>query len=116
MTSTCSVSRGTETRSANSGGLVTTWADASTSVKCAVQGASSSEALRYARETGRATYDVMFPYGTDVRNGDRLTTFANHGVLGSSDVLAVIGNPIDESGRKTYVYVPCEQETGGANV
>jgi hypothetical protein len=116
MTSTCSISRGTETTSSSSGGNVSTWADASTGVRCAIQGASSSEALKYARETGRAMYDVMFPHGTDVRHGDKLTTFSNHGTLGTSDVLAVIGHPIDEAGRKAYVYVPCEQETGGANV
>jgi head-tail adaptor len=112
MTNTCTIKRKTQTQSSTSAGIVTSWSDAATGVRCAVQASASREATQQGRETGIAQYDVMFPPGTDVRKGDRLTAITGSSGLSASALLAVTGNPIDESGRAAYVYVPAEYHTG----
>jgi head-tail adaptor len=112
MTNTCTIKRKSQSQSSTSGGIVTAWSSAATSVRCAVQAASSREATQQGRETGIAQYDVYFPAGTDIRKGDRLTAIAGSSGLSASALLAVTGNPIDESGRAAYIYVPAEYATG----
>lgn len=109
LRNTCTVSRKTETIASANGFVTETWAD-TTGVKCSVQTQNGREAMEHFRETGRKTYNVYFPSGTDVRVSDVLKSFSGPG--GISANLSVTSPPIDHSGLSPYLMVIAE-EIGG---
>jgi len=105
MNDTCTIRRKITSISAATGTPTHEWEDWSLGVPCSVQADSSSESGDNRRESGRATYRVYLPYGTDVQTTDRL--------VWQGRTLSVVGPPVDGAGRRVYYRVPAEEETNG---
>lgn len=108
LNKTCTIRRSTPTTSSATGGPVQSWADASTSVPCAVQTVRQSERDIGARQTGIAEYNVYMASGTTVKTGDLLTTITDM----SGVVLEVTSPGVDGVGRGTYTKCTAIHKVG----
>ena len=108
----CTIRRKTNASGATTGAPTTTWSDASTGVRCAVQCEGSSESFSNDRESPQRDFTVYLPYGTSLVGGDRIKpTTGQYTNL----MLEVVGAPEDRAGRRHHIHVPCrrvEGETG----
>lgn len=112
MTSTCTIRRNTVGVSSTTGGQTSAWADVATGVPCAVQATGSRRGEAARGEVAEADFDVFFPAGTDVREGDVLKDIQTPAGHMAGRVLVVAGRPVDESGVGSYVRVPAREVTG----
>lgn len=112
LNSTADIYRATVTKSSATGAAQYSWAAASSGVLCTVQEGGSFQDRTAMRETGKVRATAYFPYGTDVRVGDRVQNITTPAGL-TSRVFGVVGPPIDGAGRGVYTAVPVEEVKGG---
>jgi len=108
---TCTLRSKSTTIDATTGGNKTAWNNAATLVRCTIQAnnisASSSREDQIAmRETGLGQFWAWFPFSTTIKTGYRITTIAG-GSFAASDILEVMGPPVDDGGRGVVWKVPC---------
>jgi len=104
---TCNISRATISQGSG-GELDESWEDVATSVKCSIQMTTISReeySSMYGGEATRTTFVGFFPYGTDIREGDRVVMQDN----GDNRIFHVNRGPIiDTVGRKHHIEVDLE--------
>lgn len=113
MVNRCMILRPTESQSASSGAISTTWSVWKYPVCCNIQAAGTSEGFAQAMEDADANYNAFFPASLAIKPNDRVCLITGGGVQGlSGKILEVVGRPIDHAGRGAYRFVPLRAVEG----